>query len=174
MDLLSYIFWDPDRVVFTIPGINRPVVWYGILFAFGFLVAFYLFRSLYRDRYEVSKKDATRLTEKFLLYTVVGTVIGARLGHLIFYEDFGFYLANPLEILKTWEGGLASHGGVVGILVALALFWRKHRGEYPHLSPLRILDLMMVPAMLIASCIRFGNFINQELLGTPTALPWGV
>ena len=98
-----------------------------------------------------------------------GTVLGARLGHCLFYEPT-YYLSHPLEMLKVWEGGLASHGGALGILVVLYIYSRT-RPEQPYGW---LLDRIAVPAALAGSFIRLGNLFNSEILGTPTEVPWGV
>jgi prolipoprotein diacylglyceryl transferase len=97
----------------------------------------------------------------------VGTVIGARLGHCLFYEP-DYYLQNPLEILKIWRGGLASHGAAIGILVALWLFIRKYKKPF-----IWILDRIVVVVALAGALIRLGNLMNSEIYGIETALPWG-
>jgi prolipoprotein diacylglyceryl transferase len=103
------------------------------------------------------------------LYLVAGTTIGARLGHCLFYAP-GYYLARPLEILKIWEGGLASHGGTAGVIIALWMFSRKN----PEFTFMWLLDRVSVPVALVACFIRFGNLMNSEILGRPTDLPWAV
>lgn len=120
------------------------------------------------------KMRAKIFGERMLLYILVATILGARLGHIIFYEDLLEYLYDPISILKTWEGGLASHGGVAAILVSIFLFYRKIKANYPTLSLLRLTDMIAVPTMLAATLIRIGNFFNQEILGTASNLPWAV
>jgi phosphatidylglycerol---prolipoprotein diacylglyceryl transferase len=95
------------------------------------------------------------------------------LGHVFFY-DWPFYKAHPVDIFKIWQGGLASHGGAIGILIALFLLSRLVRRGLPQLTFLAWIDLLMVPAAFAGGCIRIGNFINQEITGMPTTLPWGV
>lgn len=120
-------------------------------------------------------KDKTAyVSDKITIYMVVSTIIGARLGHLIFYEDFSYYLSHPLKILKTWDGGLASHGAAIAILIALFILSRKLKNFYPKLSFLTLLDLVSVPTAFAAVCIRIGNFFNQEILGKPTQKAWGI
>ncbi|MBF5059953.1 prolipoprotein diacylglyceryl transferase [Candidatus Neptunochlamydia vexilliferae] len=166
----NYFFWDVDPIAFTIPLINRPIAWYGILFAIGFFLGFYLLVSLVRKAQGWDKKEAVRFSEKLTVYVIIGTVVGARLGHILFYENLREYLLHPLDILKTWEGGLASHGGVVGIFIALTVFYFRQR----KVSILRTVDLIVVPALLVGTLIRLGNFVNQEVLGTVTTVPWAV
>jgi prolipoprotein diacylglyceryl transferase len=119
------------------------------------------------------RKLAVHLTDQITWYVMLGAVIGARHGHVFFYE-WPRYQQHPLEILKVWEGGLASHGGTLGIILALFLFSNRFKKQYPSLSFIRVMDLVSVPTALAAFFIRFGNFINQEIVGTATAAPWGV
>ncbi len=116
---------------------------------------------------------ATRMTDRLTWNVVLGTIVGARLGHVLFYE-LGEYWSRPWDILKTWEGGLASHGGALGVM--LALYWsvRYMRRYAPSMSVLRLFDMVAVPTALVACFIRLGNFVNQELVGIPTELPWAV
>ncbi|NGX46185.1 MAG: Prolipoprotein diacylglyceryl transferase [Chlamydiae bacterium] len=166
---------DPDRIIFTLPYLNHPVTWYGLLFAFGFFAGYFLIRKLLADHLEPYGKrgDATMLADRLCVLVIIGTVIGARLGHVFFY-GWPFYRQYPFEIFKVWRGGLASHGGAVGILSALAIFFLWHRKKYPSLTFLALLDALLIPAAFVSGCIRIGNFINQEILGIPTTLPWGV
>jgi len=120
------------------------------------------------------KAISKQLTEQLTLYIVLGTVLGARIGHILFYEPWGPYLQNPLLILKTWEGGLASHGAIVGIFLGIVLFLYRSRKKFPMISFVRVLDLLVIPAMYAGGMIRFGNFINQEVLGKITNSPFGI
>ncbi|WP_420420945.1 prolipoprotein diacylglyceryl transferase [Simkania sp.] len=251
--MLSHLYWDPDPVAFHLPFFNHPIVWYGILFALGFLVGFYLLQFLLRrflcfypefteadivDWEEISPgkkeskeaalnrlnqqldedfkkepppsfllhfakrflseerfkrlKNRMRLekalgpavkplrirsklfSERLTIYMIIGAVAGARLGHILFYEKWTYYLSHPLMIFKTWEGGLASHGAVIGIFIAMGLFYLRSRKEYPMISLVRIIDLLVIPSLYAGVLIRFGNFINQEILGTVTTSPWAI
>lgn len=107
--------------------------------------------------------------DSLLVYLVLGTMIGARLGHVLFYEP-GKYFSNPIEILKIWEGGLASHGGVLGVLTGVWLYCRKH----PDQPFFWIVDRLTVPVALVSAMIRLGNFFNSEIWGTPSDLPWAI
>jgi phosphatidylglycerol:prolipoprotein diacylglycerol transferase len=105
--------------------------------------------------------------DQLLIYIAVGTVIGARLGHCFFYEP-DYFLENPLEILKIWKGGLASHGAAFGILLSLWLYVRKYK-----LSFLWMIDRIVIVVALGGAFIRLGNLFNSEIYGLPTELPWG-
>lgn len=180
--MVGYIFWDPNPTAFTIPFIDRPIAWYGIIFALGFFIGFYLLMSLFKKYAKAStdwsekilKKKGLLFSERLTVYVIISTVIGARLGHILFYEKWSYYVSHPIDIIKTWEGGLASHGGVVGILLGLTLFYYRSRKDFPMLSIRRIIDLMVVPSLFVATLIRLGNFINQEVLGIFTGVPWAI
>ena len=137
--------------------------WYGLLFALGILAA-YRAGVWSFERAGGSREEASRL----LTYVVVGTVVGARLGHCLLYEP-GYYLAHPLQILAVWRGGLASHGGALGIALAVWIFARR-TGQ----NVLWLLDRVAVAAPVAAACIRVGNFFNSEIVGRPTTVPWAV
>lgn len=162
--ILSYILWSPDPNMFVIPGIDHPVRWYGLLFALGFIfsqqVMFYIFRKEGHN-----EKDIEKLT----LYMLVAVVVGARLGHCLFYDP-GYFLSHPLEIIKVWKGGLASHGGALGILIAVYLFSKK----YPQYPMIWMLDRLVIVAALCGLMIRTGNFFNSEMEGTLTHSDFGV
>lgn len=112
--------------------------------------------------------------ERLVLYVVLATVVGARLAYILFYQNVMDYLDQPLSILKTWEGGLASHGGVAAILITLWIFHKKAKRVLKEFSFWDLLDHVAVPTMLVASLIRIGNFFNQEILGTASNMPWAV
>lgn len=161
LNVLTYITWDIDPDIFTIPFINHPVRWYGLLFAFAFLISQQIMYFIY-------KRDGRPATEvdTLTVYAVVATIVGARLGHVLFYDPI-HYFQNPIKILMVWEGGLASHGGVIGILIAIYLFARKTNANY-----LWVLDRVSIVASLTFCIIRLGNLMNSEMIGTPTNLPW--
>jgi len=162
MHALIYIVWDADPEMFTIPGINWPVRWYGLLFAFAFLGSQYVMGRIFK----IEQRPAKYL-DILTIYIVAGTIIGARLGHCLFYSP-DYYLTHPLDILKIWEGGLASHGGAMGIILAMWLYCRK-TGE----SRMWLFDRMTVVAPLSGVFIRMGNLMNSEIVGLPTDVPWG-
>jgi len=160
--------WDPSSEIFSIPIIDHPVTWYGLLFALGFALGYMLLIRLVTPK--LGGEKAKKLIESFALYAIIGVVLGARLAHILFYEPIMLYLKAPHRILMTWEGGLASHGGVVGLLIASWAFCKKHKD----ISLFELFNAMALPSMILAGFIRFGNFMNQEILGTPTSLPWGI
>lgn len=164
MFILNYIVWDPNKEIFRLPFNDHPIVWYGLLFAMGFIIGqqimFYIFKAENKPRQDV---------ETLTLYMVIATVVGARLGHCLFYDPL-FYLQNPLDILKVWEGGLASHGAAAGILTGIYLYSRKKAGQ----SYLWVVDRVVIIVALAGSFIRFGNFINSEIVGLPTNSSQGV
>lgn len=260
---LSWLHWNPDRVLFTIPIVDRPVVWYGVWFVFGFLIGYFvllpIFESMLRskrsssiaasdisnwhelieqlkhpptelnticnkalrkqlDRYKpqqnksnqtidpvfqeallsslneaqttkhLSREELQRLlpnciksfhelaqflVDRLTWFVIAGAIIGARVGHILFY-DWYRYQHNFIEIFQIWKGGLASHGGAIGVLLAIYLFERSIRSSFPEFSFLSVLDKVVIPTGFVGSCIRIGNFFNQEILGTPTSAPWGV
>jgi phosphatidylglycerol---prolipoprotein diacylglyceryl transferase len=155
-------------LIFPSPVIEQigPVMlrWYGVLFASAFLAGYFIGRKLFRD----AGKDVV-LADKLLMYIVIATIIGARLGHVIFY-DFDYYIRNLHEVLYIWQGGLASHGATVGIMVALWLFIRKHQG----ITFFWLTDRLTIPVILGGAFIRLGNFFNSEIYGLPTELPWAI
>ncbi|MGI6523695.1 MAG: prolipoprotein diacylglyceryl transferase [Bdellovibrionota bacterium] len=158
----DYFVWDVSPELFSI----GPIVirWYGLLFACGFLFGFQLMGWIYK-REGKPVQDLDRL----FIYMVLGTVIGARLGHCLFYHP-SYYLTHPLEILMVWHGGLASHGATIGILLALYLYCRKAKDQ-PYLW---LVSRMTLIVALAAIFIRIGNFFNSEIIGIPSDLPWAV
>jgi prolipoprotein diacylglyceryl transferase len=137
--------------------------WYGLLFVGSFFLGLMLFQWVYKKE----GKDPAVL-DNLLLYIMAGAVIGARLMHCFAYEP-EFYLSHPLEILKVYKGGLASHGGLLGVLVALYIFAKKYKEDY-----LWLLSRVAMPGALTAAFVRFGNLFNSEILGLPTDKPWAI
>lgn len=172
---MSYIYWDPSRAIFdyTIPLLGRPILWYGFFFALGFFLGYFILLYVLRQIYSDAAKIKA-LADRITIYVVVGTVVGARLGDLLFYQDFSDYMRDPLAAIRIWEGGLASHGGALGIMLALYILSKRPLKDQPKLSWLALLDLVVIPTAFVASFIRIGNFFNQEILGRVTNLPWAV
>ena len=164
LTVLAQITWDVSPVAFHLgPFLVR---WYSLAWFLAFVVGFYLVRWQYRRE----GKPIEDL-EIFLLYVILGAIIGARLGHCFFYRA-DYYLANPLEVIAFWKGftGLASHGAAVGILIALYIFSRRHPSQ-PYLW---ILDRIAASTALGAFFIRMGNLMNSEILGLPSDVPWAM
>lgn len=162
IDLLASIHWNFNPEIFSIGPIHPR--WYGLLFALGFLFGYNQVERMFK-RENIDPK----LLESLFIYLILATIVGARLGHVFFY-GWEYYSKHPIEILYTWQGGLASHGGVIGIIAALS-FWSYKISKRPLLW---VLDRIVVPSALVAAMIRFGNFLNSEIYGIPTDLPWGV
>lgn len=167
-------YWNPNPDAFTIPFLQMPIKIYGICFAAGFLIGYLIFLNLLNKKLApLAKEKVQSLVDKLTWFVIGGTIIGARLGHVFLY-DWERYRAHPWQIFNLREGGLASHGGAVGVLLALALYYififRKQTGR----SFLELLDLIVIPTALVGFFIRLGNFFNQEIIGTPTDMPWGV
>jgi len=176
MQLLAYLYWNPPRFIVTIPFIDRPIAWYGVLFVTGFIFGYFIINKIFSQKLKTTDKkteESIFLTDRLTWYVIGGTLIGARLGHVLFY-DWPRYQEHLTDIFKIWEGGLASHGGAIGILIAIALFVRRYRKSYPFITFLNTIDMVAIPSALVGFFIRIGNFINQEILGTPTTAPWAV
>ena len=156
----ALVYWDISPELFTLGPLT--VRWYGLLFALPFFLGYHIFTWVFRLEGK-PEQDLDRL----LLFMMGGTVIGARLGHCLFYDPV-YYLSNPLELIKIWQGGLASHGAAIGIFTALYLYSR----ERPEQSYLWVLDRMVICVALGGFCIRLGNLFNSEILGRPTDVPW--
>lgn len=241
---LLYIFWDPKPEIFTIPVLHYPVLWYGALFALGFVLGFPLFvnilqryflqkpdfiredirgecahprleqagikgkgplvealnqwlyssdpiagfpaakNSLSDRRLQLEKllsdgifslkKQATAVADRLTVYMVVATVLGARIGHLVFYEPPAYYLNHPMQIFAVWKGGLSSHGAAIAIILTLGYFSYSFRSQMRGLSWLGLMDFVCVPTALAGTFIRVGNFFNQEVLGITTNVPWAI
>ena len=151
-----------DPQIFAIGSFS--IAWYGLLFALGFYFGFHIMRWVYIRE---GKSPAT--LDRIFIYMVLGAIIGARLGHCLFYDP-AYYLSNPLEIIKIWQGGLASHGGVVGMLIAMYVYAR----QTADVKFLWLLDHMTLVIALGSFFIRCGNFFNSEILGTSTTVPWAI
>lgn len=154
--------WDMNPVLFQVGPL--AVRWYGLFFAVSFLAGYKLMQWISRreGRSEIE-------LESLFAYMFIGVLFGARLGHCLFYDP-SFYLSHPIEILKIWEGGLASHGAALGILVSLFVFTR--RSDRP--SYLWLLDRIVLPVALAGFFIRLGNFFNSEIVGNPSTRSWAV
>ena len=138
--------------------------WYGVLFATGFLTGYHQMRTMF-----AREGLGDEIVDRLFGYVFAATLIGARLGHCLFYEP-EIYLNDPIRILKIWEGGLASHGGALGIVLAIIWFCKKN----PQVSILFTLDRQAIVTAWMGGLIRIGNFFNSEIIGRPTQVPWSV
>ena len=159
MSILHYITWNVDPEIFSIGPLS--IRWYGLLFALGFLLGQRILTKIY-----VAEGRTEGDVDVITLYMIIGTVVGARLGHTLFYAP-DYYLSHPIEILKIWEGGLASHGATIGILLALWIFSRRYKFDY-----MWVLDRIVIVVALGGALIRLGNLMNSEIFGRPTDVPW--
>ncbi|MDR3309186.1 MAG: prolipoprotein diacylglyceryl transferase [Tannerella sp.] len=155
------ITWTADPAIFSIG--TKEIRWYALAFALGFAIGYKIVERMWK-RENINPK----WIDPLLYYTILGTVIGSRLGHCLFYDPV-HYLSNPIDILKVWEGGLASHGGVLGIIIAVYFYSRNVSRR----SMLWTFDKLVTPTGLVAAMIRLGNLMNHEVYGQPTAQPWG-
>ncbi len=164
-DLLA-IVWNIDP---EIPFVKElyPIRWYGVLFALAFILGQRLITKYYKSR-GLGEQEV----DKLLIYSVVGIVLGARLGHCLFYDPQYYLLEHPLEIFMIWKGGLASHGGGFGIMLALYFYLKKHREVIP--SYLWLTDRVVIAVALAGFLIRTGNLMNSEIIGKPSDAPWAI
>ncbi len=160
LSFLQYITWDVSPEILDTEYFS--IRWYGLLFALGFLLGQQILIYIFKKEGK-PERDVETLT----VFMVLSTIIGARLGHCLFYEP-EYYLANPVKILKIWEGGLASHGATIGILFALWLYARKKKDQ----SYLWVVDRIVITVALAGGLIRLGNLMNSEIIGKPTDVPW--
>jgi prolipoprotein diacylglyceryl transferase len=160
MTLLE-INWTTDPAIFTLG--SWEVRWYALMFLIGYFIGYKIVERMWKR-----EKINPDWIDPLLFYTFFGMIIGSRLGHCLFYAP-GHYLSNPIEILKMWEGGLASHGGGIGIIIAIYIYSKKVSRR----SMMWTFDKLVTPTGLVAALIRFGNLINHEVYGKPTDLPWG-
>lgn len=245
--MISYIYWNLKKEFLTIPIINFSIMWYSVLFLIGFLVGYYIFKSILKKYYSIepkffkedilsfqtlkndflkpknqeqvkffekfnfnkknisnenilyslnsyikniknriflenifsksilsTKKKIAILSDKIVVYMVLSTIIGARLGHLFFYENPSYYLLNPLNIFNLRSGGLASHGAAIGILIGLIFYSKSIQKYKPTISYVQIFDFISPSVAFAGFCIRIGNFINQEIIGVPTTFPTAI
>lgn len=142
------------------------VRWYALAYIAGFIIGYYLFRHFMRcdGKVALSKKQLDDL----LTAVILGVILGGRLGYVLLY-NLQFFIAHPLEIFAVWHGGMSFHGGLFGVIVAAFLFGRKNK-----INPWRILDIMAVIAPIGLFFGRIANFINMEVMGRPTDVPWAV
>ena len=168
--LMNFILWNPDPELFSIGGVS--IRYYSLMWAIGLAFAYFFVRWLYKDQ-----KIPEKLFDPLFIYCFFGVLIGARLGHCIFY-DWNYYSHHIVEMVLpiqfTGEGvrftgyqGLASHGGAIGLIIALWLYVRKTKVNF-----LTVLDNIGLVAPATGCCIRIGNLMNSEIVGKVTDVPW--
>lgn len=161
LSFLAYITWTADPILAQFGPITLR--WYGLLFMSGFVFGTFILSHIY-------KTEGVRpyWVDVITIYMLAGTILGARLGHVLFYDP-DYYLTKEhfWEIFKIWEGGLASHGATLGILLATWLFARNNKFDY-----LWVLDRIVIVVALGGAMIRLGNLMNSEIIGKPTTVPW--
>lgn len=154
------IDWNFNSQIFE----NSPTPnWYGILFVSGLVIGYYVIKRMFK-----AENVPEEWLDKLLIYMVIATIVGARLGHVFFY-DWDYYKDHLGEIAQVWKGGLASHGGAIAIIIALYIYSKRVTKK----NILWILDRIVVPTAITGVFIRLGNLVNHEIIGDPTDLPWG-
>ena len=158
---MEHFIWSVDPIIFSFGSLR--VFWYGLLFATAILTGLQIMKWVY-----TREGKSVDLVDSGFIYAVIGIVVGARLAHCFFYDP-AFYVANPMKILAVWEGGLASHGGGLGVIIALYFYVKKYK-----LNFLWLLDRMVLPTALFAFFVRMGNLMNSEILGMKTDVSWAI
>lgn len=159
--MLDFIIWNANPVLLSLGPIQ--IRWYGLAFAIGFFIGYKIVERMFRH-----EGAPERWLGILLAYVIAGTIIGARLGHVFFYQ-WDYYSTHLSEIPKIWEGGLASHGGTIAIIIAVFIFsWvtAKKPASWTF-------DKLVIPIALVGGLIRLGNLMNSEIYGGETSLPWG-
>ena len=171
MNILGYILWNPDVVAFSLGPVE--VRWYSLLWCIGLFAVYHLMHYLFKEQ-----KLGEDKFEPMFLYCFLGIIIGSRLGHCLFYEP-EYYLSHPMEMIlpmrKFADGewhftgyeGLASHGGTLGLMIAIILYSRSVK-----LNLMHVLDNVAIVTPVCACAIRLGNLMNSEIIGSPTDMPW--
>lgn len=158
---MEHFVWNMDPVLVSFMGFT--VHWYGVLFASAIAAGFQVMKRIYTEEgLDVESLD------NLLIYCVIGIVVGARLAHVLFYDP-AFYFSHPMKILAIWEGGLASHGGGLGAI--LALYYYKRKVKLPFLF---LLDRLAIATAIFGFFVRMANFANSEILGVPSDKPWAI
>ncbi|WP_206483910.1 prolipoprotein diacylglyceryl transferase [Thalassotalea sp. G2M2-11] len=158
---MQHFIWNVDPVLLSIGPIS--IHWYGALFASAIFAGLYLMKWIFQQ-----EKQNVESLDNLLIYVVIGVIVGARLGHCLFYDP-QYYLANPLKIFAIWEGGLASHGGGLGAIIGTYLYCRKNPFSF-----IWLLDRLAIATALFGIFVRSANFVNAEILGKQTDVPWGI
>ncbi|MEK6867905.1 MAG: prolipoprotein diacylglyceryl transferase [Nanoarchaeota archaeon] len=139
--------------------------YYGLVYVIGFIVAYFLLRYLSKRKNVALSEDEL---ETFLLYAAVGVLVGSRVFYFLFY-NFSIVLENPLQLFKIWEGGMSFHGGLIGVLVGGFIFCKQYKKDFYEIA-----DILVIPTVIGLGIGRIANFINAELYGRATTIPWAV
>ncbi len=161
---------SPEIFAIEVFGFNLALRWYAMAYIVGIAIGWFIIRAALRRPHLWRNGPPMRVEklEDLLTYIVIGVIGGGRLGYVFFYKPAEF-LANPVDIIRIWDGGLSFHGGFLGVVLGVYLFSRRHNVSLPDLSD--IIAVSATPAILL---VRIANFVNAELWGRPTDLPWGV
>ena len=158
---MSHFVWNIDPVLVSLGPLT--IHWYGALFASAIFAGLYFMKWVF-----IQENKDVALLDSLFIYAVAGIIIGARLGHCLFYDP-SYYLANPIKILAIWEGGLASHGGGLGVITATIIFAKRHQQNL-----LWLLDRLAIATALFGIFVRAANFVNAEIIGKVTDVPWAI
>lgn len=158
---MQHFVWDFDPVLLSLGPLT--IHWYGVLFATAIISGLQVMKWIFN-----TEKQNIEALDNLLFYIVIGVVVGARLGHCFFYDP-SYYFANPMKIFAIWEGGLASHGGGLGAIIAAGIYARKHNMNF-----MWLLDRLAICTAIFGFFVRGANFINSEILGTASDVPWAV
>jgi len=158
---VSFFTWNIDPTIFKFGFLQLR--WYSLFFVGSFVLGYFIIKKIFAKEHKSIKS-----LDDLLLYTLLGAIIGSRLVHCLFYEP-EYYLNHLVEIAYVWKGGLASHGGMLGVLLVFYIFCKRHKIPY-----MWLISRMSIPGTLVAASVRFGNFFNSEILGKESHLPWAV
>ena len=151
--------FDPVAIQFF----SIEVRWYSLAYIFGILIGWILSKKIFIKNEKINKKF-----DDYVTYVILGIIFGGRLGYVFIY-NFEYYLNNPFDIIKIWQGGMSFHGGLVGVILVSVLFAKKNNDD-----PFEFLDIIAIVSPVGIFFGRLSNFINSELYGLETSLPWGV
>jgi len=158
---MDFFLWSTDPTIFKFSFLQLR--WYSLFFIGSFILGYFIIKKIF-----LAEGKSVKNLDDLLLYSLTGAIIGARIAHCLFYEP-EYYLSHPIEILYVWKGGLASHGGMLGVLIVFYIYAKKNNISY-----MWLLSRMTIPGALVAASVRFGNFFNSEILGKESHLPWAV
>jgi prolipoprotein diacylglyceryl transferase len=158
---VEHFIWNVDPVLLSLGPIT--IHWYGALFASSIFAGLYFMKWVFQQ-----ENQNVESLDNLLIYVVIGIIVGARLGHCFFYDP-GYYFSNPMKILAIWEGGLASHGGGLGAIIGTYFYTKKNPFKF-----IWLLDRLAIATALFGIFVRSANFVNAEILGKPTDVPWAI